>query len=99
MHQHLQMRVASNERADDPRMIEVHVRQEDVHHVRETDAEPVQSEFERVEARCRSRIDERDTSGVTDNGRRDDVRTASKLQIDPAKAGCKNGHALGEALY
>jgi hypothetical protein len=93
------MRMAPEQRARHARVIEMHVRQEDVRHVREADAEAIQAEIERGEARRRARIDERDTSGVTDNGGGDDVRTASELQVDPAKAGRKNGHALGEALY
>jgi len=99
VHHHLEMRMAPHERARHARVIEMHVRQEDMRDVREADAEAIQPEFERGETRRRPRIDDRHTSGVTDDGGRDDVRTASELQVDPAKAGCEDGHALGEALY
>src|SRR5258706_535029 len=93
MHEHLQRGNATHQRPCRARVIEMHVRQQDVRDVGEADAEAVQAELERLEARGRSRIDQRDASRVAHDGGADDAGTASEFQVDPAKAGGKDGHA------
>ena len=86
-------RIPADERACHACVIQVHVRQENVRDVGETNAESIQAELERIETRCRPGIDQRDASRVTDHGGGDDVGAASEFQVDPGEAGCKDGHA------
>jgi len=93
VHEDLQPWIPTYESPRTAAVIEMDMGQQYVCHIRETDSESIQAELERVETRCGTRIDKRDTARAADDGGRDDVRATAEVEVNPGDAGREDGHA------
>ena len=92
VHKDAYVRVGANDHTGGPCMVEVHVGQQDVSHVRPSDSVRLQSEVERLETAGRAGIDECGAAGPVRQPRGDDSRAPLELEVDPRKPATQHVH-------